>query len=180
MAVDAESFRLGMRRLAASVTILTTAGPDVGRAGMTATAVSSVTADPPTLMCCVNRNNATRHAIAAAGCVAVNLLSSSDHELASRFATAMPPEERFRAGSWTTLATGAPALETAAGVFDCLIGHSIEIGSHTVFFGEVQAVQVRDQHVRPLLYAHGGYGSFAGAPVALRGLMWTPDWQVDD
>ena len=169
-----------MRRLAASVTVLTTRLDDEARVGMTATAVTSVSGDPPTLLCCVNRANATRTAFAQAGVFAVNVLAAGDNDLATRFATPMAPEERFTSGAWTTLATGAPILETAVASFDCRIMQTTEIGSHSIFFGEVLAVALRGPHVMPLLYAHGGYGKFAGPHPSFQDLMWTPDWQVYD
>lgn len=181
MAVPAEDFRQGMRRLAASVTILTTRMADGTRIGMTATAVCSVSGDPPTLLCCINRTNATRTAFAESGIYAVNVLAAGEDDIATRFATPMSPEERFARGAWTTLSTGAPILEDAVASFDCRIAQIAEIGSHSIFFGEVLSVNVRGAHVAPLLYAHGGYGAFASAQQpSLQDLMWTPDWQVYD
>lgn len=180
MTVSADRFREGMRHLAASVTVLTTALPDGRRVGMTATAVCSVSGDPPMLLCCINRTNATRQAFAEAGIYAVNVLAVGEQDIANRFAARMEPEERFARGAWTVLETGAPILESAAAAFDCRIAQTVEIGSHSIFFGEVLSVAARGAHVMPLLYAHGGYGGFNGGRLALHDLLWTPDWQVDD
>jgi len=180
MAPPIDAFRDGMRRLAASVTVLTTRSPDGSRAGMTATAVCSVSGDPPTLLCCINRANATRAAFVEAGIFAVNVLAMGEDDIASRFATRMDAEERFARGAWTVAETGAPILESAAAAFDCRIVQIVESGSHSVFFGEVAAVRTRGVHVMPLLYAHGGYGGFHGGQRVLNDLFWTPDWQVDD
>lgn len=180
MTVSADLFREGMRRLAASVTILTTRTVEGTPIGMTATAVCSVSGDPPTLLCCINRANASRAAFAEAGVYAVNVLTSGEADLATRFALPMAPEERFSRGAWTALETGAPVLESATATFDCRISQVTEVGSHTIFFGEVLAIATRGAHVMPLLYAHGGYGSFAGSQTALGEIFWTPDWQVYD
>jgi len=178
--VDAEMYKAGMRRLAASVAVLTVGLPDGRRHGMTATAVCSVSAAPPILLCCINRNSAARAAFSEANNFAVNVLAASDRALADRFARPMDAEERFAEGLWARDRTGAPVLETAIATFDCERSHSIEVGGHTVFFGEVQAVRVRSEHIMPLLYAHGGYGEFAAArPVPLPDLMWVPDWRTE-
>jgi len=177
---DSEAFKAGMRRLAASVTVLTCLGPSGTRHGMTATAICSVSADPPTLLCCINRSSATRELFIAAGSFAINVLSASDHEIATRFASRLPPHQRFSAGHWTSCASGAPLLESAIASFACRLSEVVEIGSHSVIFGEVVETRTRSEHVPPLLYAHGGYGRFAGAArAALPEMMWIPDWHDD-
>ncbi len=180
MTVAVDRFREGMRRLAASVNILTTSTDDGERFGMTATAVCSVSGDPPTLLCCINRDNQTRDAIVGAGRFAVNVLAASDEPLANRFAMRMTHAERFEQGAWAMHELGLPVLETAAAWFACQIVTQVEVGSHTIFFGEVADVASRGAHVLPLLYANGGYGKFSDAQPTLNELMWTPDWQVNN
>ena len=169
MTVSADTFREGMRRLAASVNILSTAADDGERFGMTATAVCSVSGDPPTLLCCINRDNQTRDAIAGAGRFAVNVLAASDEPLANRFAMKMPHAERFAQGAWARHDLGLPVLETAAAWFACRIVSQVEVGSHTIFFGEVVEVGTSGPDAIPLLYANGGYGKFSDAPANLLG-----------
>src|SRR5579872_2077682 len=116
---DAEAFRSGMRHLAAHVCLITTSAPGGDRLGLTATAVCSVSADPPTLLCCVNRQIAPFAAIRESGIFAVNVLGVEDRELAERFASEIQGEERFDIGAWTAMSTGAPVLESALATFDC-------------------------------------------------------------
>lgn len=163
MDMNPQSFRDGMRRLAASVTVLTTLAQDGTPLGMTATAVCSVSSDPPILLICVNRNSANCAAFAASGHFAVNVLDQQDAAIASRFATPMPPAERFALGAWHALATGAPVLASAAAAFDCRILSQTDMGSHSVFYGAVAAVALAPGEAMPLLYAHGNYGGFAPA-----------------
>lgn len=75
--VDADQFRLGMRTLAAAVTLITSTGSG-HRHGMTATAVCSVSAEPPTLLVCLNKATATHGAVAKSGAFCVNLLRAED------------------------------------------------------------------------------------------------------
>jgi flavin reductase (DIM6/NTAB) family NADH-FMN oxidoreductase RutF len=158
----AESFKSGMRHLAAHVCLITTEVPGGERQGLTATAVCSVSADPPTLLCCVNRQIASFAAIRESGIFAVNVLGVQDLELAERFATSeIQGEARFDIGEWIALLTGAPVLESALATFDCRLTRLEEVATHGILFGEIQAIRSRASIAEPLLYAHGTFGGFA-------------------
>ena len=173
-----ETFKAGMRRLAGHVCIITTADAQAGRSGLTATAVCSVSASPPTLLCCINRKNTSYKAIRDAGILAVNVLAMSDRELANRFATGLSGEGRFAMGLWSTLATGAPILESALVSFDCRIAQAVDVGTHGILFGEIVSVRVRETEAKGLLYAHGQYGGFMSFD-STRGAeaLWIPSWE---
>lgn len=168
---DAEAFKAGMRHLAAHVCLITTVGPDGARRGLTATAVCSVSADPPTLLCCVNRQISPFATIRESGIFAVNVLGVQDLELAERFAGDIQGEARFEIGCWIALSTGAPALESALATFDCRMTRLEEVATHGILFGEIQAIRSRESNVEairsresnaePLLYSHGTFGAFA-------------------
>ncbi|WP_085316441.1 flavin reductase family protein [Derxia lacustris] len=161
MAVASDAYKAGMRRLAAGVTLITTPGA-AGPSGLTATAVCSVSADPPILLCCVNRGSASHAALLEAGVFAVNVLSTADRPLSDRFAGRLTPAEKFAEGEWGVLETGSPVLASALAAFDCRLVQAVDAGTHAVLFGEVQAVTVADDpELHGLLYADGGYGRFA-------------------
>jgi flavin reductase (NADH)/flavin reductase len=178
VAIDIDTFRTGMRRLAGHVCIIATTKSDGERAGLTATAVSSVSAEPPTLLICVNRRNSSHAAIREAGLFAVNVLALEDQNLANRFASAVVVgEARFDEGLWTTLQTGAPVLESALVSFDCRIAQAVEVGTHGVIFGAVEAIRVRQAETKPLLYVHGAYGGFATPGASLSPeVLGMPAW----
>lgn len=157
MAIEPELFKTGMRRLAAGVTIITTIA-DGQRRGLTATAVCSVSAAPPTLLCCVNRQGSAHDAILSSGLFAINVLTAADHALAERFGGAELGEARFSQGDWGVLDTGAPILKSAFVGFDCRLVQTFDGASHTIFLGEVVAQSVSDGE--PLCYLGGSYGSF--------------------
>ncbi len=150
-----------MRHLAAHVCLITTVGADGIRRGLTATAVCSVSADPPTLLCCVNRQIVPYAAVRESEIFAVNVLSIRDQELAERFASEINGEARFDTGIWKTLATGAPILDSALANFDCRLARLEEVATHGILFGEIRAVRFREGEADPLLYAHGSYGGFS-------------------
>lgn len=160
MPIDSDSFKSGMRQLASGVCLVTTRGADGARSGLTATAVCSVSADPPTLLVCVNQQNGSYRAIRESGSFAVNVLAVDDQDLSNRFASAVSGDERFKHGVWSTLNTGAPVLESALVSFDCILKSVEDVGSHGVFFGEVQAVRVPGRG-DPLLYGNGQYATVA-------------------
>jgi flavin reductase (DIM6/NTAB) family NADH-FMN oxidoreductase RutF len=177
MPIDADSFKFGMRRLAAGVCLITTEEPEGTRSGMTATAVCSVSAEPPTLLCCINRQNASYAMIRRAGVFAVNVLALDDRPLADQFARPVPSSDKFSLGLWRRLITPAPILESALVAFDCTLAQSVEVGTHGILFGEIRAVHTRAVAAKPLLYAHGSYGGFASIAAAsdLESL-WIPTW----
>ncbi|NSX14719.1 flavin reductase family protein [Cupriavidus taiwanensis] len=180
MSIDAIQFRAAMRCLAGHVCLITTLSADGARAGLTATAVCSVSADPPTLLACVNRNSASFRAIQASGIFVVNVLALESRHLADRFASPMPAEQKFADGVWVRGSTGAPVLQEALVSFDCRIASAVDVGTHGVLFGAIEAASPRTDRARPLLYAHGSYGEFAASDAAAaRDLLWIPSWDSE-
>ncbi len=150
-----------MRRLAASVCLVTTLNEDGSRNGLTATAVCSMTAEPPTLLCCLKLTSNSYLAIEKAGAFAVNVLSTDDHAIADRFSSTLSGAEKFALGSWTTLSTGSPVLTSAIATFDCKLVNVVAVATHGILLGEVQALHLHAAGAKPLLYVDGAYGAFA-------------------
>jgi flavin reductase (DIM6/NTAB) family NADH-FMN oxidoreductase RutF len=159
MQTDAAAFKLGMRNLAGAVNIITsTMG---GRPfGMTATAVCSASADPPTVLICVNQATTTHQAISDAGVFCVNVLRHEDQELSTLFSGAQKGEGRFRTEQWHKLATGSPVLESALVAFDCRVVNRLVHGTHTIFLGHVEQLRIGARG-KPLLYSDGQYAKLA-------------------
>jgi flavin reductase (DIM6/NTAB) family NADH-FMN oxidoreductase RutF len=177
MTIDVESFKLGMRRLASGVCLITTIDTDGAARGMTATAVCSVSAAPPTLLCCINRRNATYDAICRSAVFAVNVLSLADRPLADLFATPAAAESKFAAGHWRRDEHGVPLLVSALAAFGCRLDKTVVAGSHEIFFGEIQSIALGAAEATSLLYSHGSYGAFESL-VAKSGQdnFWIPSW----
>jgi flavin reductase len=140
---DQKSYREAMSRLGAAVNIITTTGPD-GDAGFTASAVCSVTDDPPTLLVCINRNASLNPTFKSTRILCVNVLAPEHEELSPIFASVgdVPMAARFALSTWRRLTTGSPALETAAASFDCTIDQITEVGTHSVFFCGVKTIRL--------------------------------------
>src|SRR2546427_9301553 len=104
---------------------------------MPATAVCSATADPPTVLACINRLATTHGAVAKSRAFCVNVLRAEDWELSTTFSGAQSGEARFKSRDWTRLATGSPVLIDALGSVGCRLGKKLAHGTHTIFPGEV-------------------------------------------
>ena len=163
--VSLEQFKLGMRLLAGAVNIITSAHGG-RRYGMTATAVCSVSADPPTVLVCINRLATTHAVVAKSKVFCVNVLRAEDWELSGTFAGAQSVEGRFKSRDWTHLATGAPVLSDALVSFDCRVVKKVVHGTHGIFFGQVEQVLV-GKPGKPLLYSEGQYAKLASRGEAL-------------
>lgn len=141
--VATSSFMTAMSHHASSVAIITTVDGGV-RYGLTATAMSSVTATPPRLLVCVNKSGATHDKIVSAGIFAVNVLSEDQEKVAKAFSGMLGKDfDRFSTGDWTALATGCPILQNTASSFDCKLVQIIDQSTHSILIGEVLATAAR-------------------------------------
>ena len=158
MSIDAAAFKKGMRHLAASVTLITTRHRQQ-RGGLTATAVCSVSAEPPQLLVCVNKTASAHDPIGHAGFFCVNILSPQHRKIAERFAgmDGVEGDERFHdMGEWSSLSTGAPVLKGCPVSFDCRLVSKLSAGTHTIYIGEIVDL-VLDPEADALLYCDGNF-----------------------
>lgn len=161
MTVPPRLFRRVLGRLAAGVAVVTTREGDRPR-GMTATAVCSVSLDPPLVLACLDRTSNTHAAVAASRIYALNLLAEGDEALARRFARDDPT--KFEGLELGSAATGAPLLAEALAWCDCRVTEAVGAGDHTIFVGRVEAAGVGEAGGRrPLVYYRGRYGGVGSA-----------------
>jgi flavin reductase len=141
--IEPAQFREAMSQLGAAVHVVTTAGP-AGIAGFTATAVSSVSDQPATLLVCINRRSQISPILQENRVLCVNTLRAGTDTIADVFAgrTKVPMAERFKTGSWTELSTGAPVLDDAVVAFDCRVIEIKAVATHNVVFAGVVAVRL--------------------------------------
>lgn len=163
--VDPQTFRAAMRKVATPVTILAT-GKGESRHGITASAICSLSDQPPMILTCVNLNSAILPHIRTNRYFSANFLGEAQSTLAQHFAgmTKIYGRERFNFGNWGHLLTGAPVLEDSLSVFDCSLEREYESPTHAVLVGRVEAIMYEGAS-RALVYA-GGQFSFP-APIAL-------------
>lgn len=161
MSVAPEAFIEGMRQLASGVTLITTAY-EGHRAGLTATAVCSVSAEPPQLLVCINGRAETHQVVAKSGAFAVNVLASDQHALAQIFAgtAGVYGDRRFEQAGWIELITGAPVLTRCLASFDCRVVEIVPAVTHSIFIGQVEGIRI-EPDLDPLIYVEGDYGLIA-------------------
>lgn len=163
--VDISDFRNGMARLGSAVNVVTTDGLQ-GRAGFTATAVCSVTDQPPTLLVCMNRSSFAHPYFVGNGVLCVNALAADQEAVSGLFANReISLEERFAGVEWDTLTTGAPVIRGALVSFDCRIVQVQEIGSHSIFCCEVADVRQHGTAKGGLVYFNRQYHGVGLPPV---------------
>ena len=156
--VTSEEHRYGMRHFAVGVTIITARSGETC-AGLTATAVCSVTADPPRLVVFVNKNVAASDVILNSGALCVNVLAGDQEEVAKVFAGMLKEvhgEARFEHGRWRELVTGAPTLDGSLANFDCRVIKVFDESTHHAFLCEVLATCERNDG-EALIYLNGGF-----------------------
>ncbi|WP_209047187.1 flavin reductase family protein [Rhizorhabdus histidinilytica] len=147
------SFADAMARFPGAVTIITTRENGL-RFGMVATAVCSLSADPPSLIVCLNKGTSAHDPILRQKIFAVNLVSG-DHAPVIRHFMASKGEDRFRVGDWQTLATGAPILNDATVSFDCELGEVHDGFTHSILIGTVMDCRTSMQVDQTCLLWHG-------------------------
>ncbi|UGT67758.1 flavin reductase family protein [Nocardia gipuzkoensis] len=163
-AIDEDLFKAGMRRLAAGVSIIS-AQSSVGPVGITATAVTSLSAAPPSLLCCVNKNLMLGEAIQHSGRFCLNMLRDEQHPLARRFAgmEGARGTEKFSEGSWIESIGGTPALRDSLVSFDCRLDGVTEHGTHYIVIGLIDEVRLGPPG-SPLLYCDATFSSLVPLP----------------
>jgi flavin reductase len=151
-----QAFRKAMRRVASTVNVISIC-VDGQPMGITATAVSPISMDPPSLLVCINRAASVHGSMEGVTHFRVNVLHRDQEEVAHVFADRTRHALRFLSG-WDIEAAGAPSLADAQATILCRRIDSHSFGTHSIFIGVVEEVVVRDD-INPLLYLNGNYGS---------------------
>ena len=156
-----ENFIAAMGMAPTSVSVVATDGP-AGRFGLTVSAVSSVSADPPMVLVCVNRKSPAVAAIEANGVFAINLLGADNREVAEIFC-GRPQSGKpydFDRHDWREGDTGAPRIASARAVFECEMDAAYDAGTHRILIGRVVAAHRGDSD--PLVYCNRAFVRVAG------------------
>lgn len=153
MAVDKDLFRQALGHFATGVTVVTTRDADGKPQGLTVSAFSSLSLDPPLVLVCIGKNVTCYKAFAEGGVFAVNILSAEQELVSRRFASKEP--DKFEGVAFRGGLDGAPVLDGAIANIECRIVNSVDGGDHTILVGQVENATVLDE--QPLLYYRGGY-----------------------
>jgi|EndMetStandDraft_8_1072994.scaffolds.fasta_scaffold427799_2 flavin reductase (DIM6/NTAB) family NADH-FMN oxidoreductase RutF len=158
-----QAFRMAMRRVASTVAIVS-AQRGSERHGTTATSMTSISMEPPSILVCFNKVSRLHDFLHAQDHFCVNVLHTSNLAIAKIFSSSATAEERFGLGDWRLDAEGTPYLAGAQANLFCSKEQEVTYGSHTIFIGRVLRALSRDD-VSPLLYRDGRYGECAADTV---------------
>jgi flavin reductase (DIM6/NTAB) family NADH-FMN oxidoreductase RutF len=158
--ITAPEFRHAIGHFATGVTVVTSVGPDGQPVGTTASAVSSLSLDPPLVLVCLDRASLTLRAVRAHGAFVVNVLAAPQQHLSANFARRGPAAAwdgiRHRPGP-----TGSPRLEGVLAALECTVENSLPGGDHEIVVGRVRDVETSDGGAAPLLFWRGVYSSLS-------------------
>lgn len=156
-AIDRDQFLGAMRLVPGAVAIIATAFDGV-RGGLAATAWDSLTADPPTVLACINESASAHNMFLKSKRFSINLLPVGHEETVAIFSRqrGLEGDERFLSEHWGVGTFGMPILNEAVVALECALTATQKVGTHTVLFGEVRSNMTRPE-TSPLLYVKGGY-----------------------
>ncbi len=156
MSIESSELKEAFARWATGVTIVTARAGDRIH-GMTVSAFTEVSLDPPLVLVCADQSSHTHPLIAEGRVFAVNILARDQEALSNRFASKKDEFRRFEGLDYTSGKTGAPLLAGALVVLDCTVVSAYEAGDHVIYVGRVEDLRRGD--AQPLLYYRGAYRS---------------------
>jgi flavin reductase (DIM6/NTAB) family NADH-FMN oxidoreductase RutF len=157
MPIDRDLFRAVLGRFASGVTIVTTVDADGIDHGMTVSAFSSLSLDPPLVLVCIDHKASVWPAFERATHFAINILGSQQEALSRRFSSR--DGERFEGVGFTRGTTGVALLDDTLAAVECTVTARLPHGDHSILVGSVDGGSARD--LQPLLYYRGGYASLS-------------------
>ena len=153
MGITPDEFRHVLSHFASGVTVVTNWDAEGRPAGLTASAFTSVSLEPPLILVCVDHKAQSYPALRASSRFAINILGAEGEAVSRRFATTNA--DKFDGVTYRSGPLGLPLLAEALAYLECRTVHAYPGGDHTIFVGEVEAAQARDGE--PLLYFRGLY-----------------------
>ncbi|OFW77691.1 MAG: hypothetical protein A2201_00125 [Alicyclobacillus sp. RIFOXYA1_FULL_53_8] len=160
MPVNSDSFKQALGRFASGVTIVTTADGE-RLSGLTVSAFSSVSLDPPLVLVCINKQSSAVDTLRSGRVFAVNFLSDEQIALSNHFASRTT--DKFSDTAYHLGTLGVPILQGCLAHLEGSLVQEIDAGDHYVYIGQVEATEFDDTK-QPLLYYHGRYETLHPAP----------------
>jgi flavin reductase (DIM6/NTAB) family NADH-FMN oxidoreductase RutF len=158
MTIDPRELRSAFGSFATGVTVVTSLAADGSLLGITVNSFSSVSLDPPLVSFSVDRGAFSLAAFQAAGCFAINVLSTDQEDISNRFAKAS--DDKWADVTFDTWETGCPILPGTLASFDCRTWQTYDGGDHVIFVGEVAQMSLNSD-LDPLLFFRGRYDRLA-------------------
>lgn len=153
MAITKDEFRAALGNFTSGVTVVTTKDANDKLHGLTVSAFSSVSMNPPLILICIQKSTPSHYAFAESKAFVVNILSDSQKEISNQFA--FKHEDKFAGINYNLSETGLPVLEDCLVNLECSLKHSYDGGDHTIFVGQIENAIINEGN--PLVYWKGDY-----------------------
>jgi flavin reductase (DIM6/NTAB) family NADH-FMN oxidoreductase RutF len=153
MAITNDQFKSSLGRFASGVTVVTTKDNDGKLHGLTVSAFSSVSMNPPLILVCIHKNTGSYSSFEESKAFVVNILEESQQQISNHFAS--HSDDKFSGQNYELNENGLPILADCLVNLECSLKHSYDGGDHTIFVGEIEKTTVRDG--KPLIYSQGKY-----------------------
>lgn len=152
-------FKQGMRSLVGSVTVVAMQGHAGTLMGVTATAVCSLSAEPPSLIACINKTSLLSEGLKKGAGFSVSVLADGQQDVAEAFGgqKGVAGRNRFVYGAWHRSEHDIPLLDGARVVFECRVADFMDYGTHRAAIGLVTDVHLGDADLRGLAYGNGRF-----------------------
>jgi flavin reductase (DIM6/NTAB) family NADH-FMN oxidoreductase RutF len=157
--IHPDDFRRILGHFAAGVTVVTTCDGEARPTGLTASAFTSVSLEPPLVLVCVDHKSNSYPALLESGRFAVNILRLEQEPISRHFASTLL--DKFAAVPFHLSSLGVPVIEGALAHLECVTVSAHEAGDHTIFVGRVEQAGLGEGE--PLLYYRGRYNRLSEA-----------------
>ncbi|CAA7613932.1 Actinorhodin polyketide dimerase [Magnetospirillum sp. LM-5] len=162
MTVDDRSFRKALGCFASGVTVVTTLTPDSRQpVGVTVSAFSSLSLDPPLVLFCLGAKTSSLEAFTNFGHFAINMLAETQRDLSIRFASRS--DDKWAGVDWNAGKSGVPLIKGCLASLECSLENKIDGGDHLILIGRVQSIKHQEGGA-PLLYFRGAYMNYGPPP----------------
>lgn len=153
MAITKDEFRAALGNFTSGVTVVTTKDANDKLHGLTVSAFSSVSMNPPLILICIQKSTPSHYAFAESKAFVVNILSDSQKEISNQFA--FKHEDKFSGIDYKIGILNIPVLENCLVNLECSVKHSYDGGDHTIFVGQIENAIINEGN--PLVYWKGNY-----------------------
>ena len=154
--IDAAQYRNVLGHFATGVTIVTVANGRGGIEGFTASAFSALSLEPPLVLVCLANDSECYEPLRREGRYAIHFLSEQQSTLAYAFANRNL--DKSQQTEWNFNHRGYAIMQDALAVIECRLQREYPGGDHAIFVGEVEAMEIMDRTMKPLLYFRGQLG----------------------
>jgi flavin reductase (DIM6/NTAB) family NADH-FMN oxidoreductase RutF len=153
MSISKDEFRTALSKFASGVTVVTLKDKNGKLHGITVSAFSSVSLDPPLILVCIDNDTGSHYAFNQSKRFVVNILSAGQSEHSNQFASQIP--DKFVNIHHHEGLAGVPVLKDALVSLECRLTQEFVAGDHTIFVGEIEKAHINEGE--PLVYYHGAY-----------------------